>query len=609
MAYTITRTNGLNPIVIPDGTINTSTSMTLIGKNYPNYGAILDQNFIVLLENSASPNKPTSPIVGQLWWDSANNILKVNTDGGTGDSSWKNVGSTTSGPTKPTGNNNIGDLWWDTTNGQLWAYDGTLLDYKLIGPIGGAAGVTSETIIDTTDGTNNVLSMTIGGTRYAILSASVAFQPKVPIPGFTTIFPGLNLISQTALANSRFVGQTTDAVTLSGISSSSFMRSDINTQTTGTITVNNNNGLFVGTGSNFHVSVASPNVSVINETNNGHMQFKVHNSGGTELTAINIFPNGNVLCNYDLIVNGNFSLGSSLTDLILSGTSASINTATGALRLTAGGLGIFGNINTGGSQNNFVGNVRANNLNSNGVVAGATIVSAGNITGTIATAAQPYVTSLGTLSSLTVNGAVGATTIRGLIATNAQPFITNVGTLTSLTVSGNANLGSNSTVKITGGTSGQYMITDGNGNLSWSSIVGTNNQIPYFANGILQGNANLTYNGSILYVGGNINATGDITAFYTSDRNLKTNLSVINDALAKLDTLTGFTFNWNDVSGKDTTVREAGVIAQDVQAVLPEVVTERENGYLAVRYDKIIPLLIQAIKELRAEVELLKAAK
>ena len=99
----------------------------------------------------------------------------------------------------------------------------------------------------------------------------------------------------------------------------------------------------------------------------------------------------------------------------------------------------------------------------------------------------------------------------------------------------------------------------------------------------------------------------DITAYYTSDERLKTQIKKIDNALAKTLSLDGVTFNWNDLAiGKDTTERESGVLAQQVILALPEAVAERENGYLAVRYEKLVPLLIEAIKELKAEVDALK---
>ena len=69
MAYTINLTDGTVFAVIADGTINTASSMTLIGKNYAGYGDFLDENFIHLLENSANTIAPGAPLTGQLWWD------------------------------------------------------------------------------------------------------------------------------------------------------------------------------------------------------------------------------------------------------------------------------------------------------------------------------------------------------------------------------------------------------------------------------------------------------------------------------------------------------------------------------------------------------------
>jgi predicted acyltransferase (DUF342 family) len=106
---------------------------------------------------------------------------------------------------------------------------------------------------------------------------------------------------------------------------------------------------------------------------------------------------------------------------------------------------------------------------------------------------------------------------------------------------------------------------------------------------------------------GEIRASSDIIAHYSSDSRLKTEIQIIPDALQKLKSIDGVTFNWNSLAeNKDTEKREAGVIAQQVQKVLPEIISVRDNGYLAVAYEKLVPLLIEAIKELSAEVEVLK---
>ncbi len=106
-------------------------------------------------------------------------------------------------------------------------------------------------------------------------------------------------------------------------------------------------------------------------------------------------------------------------------------------------------------------------------------------------------------------------------------------------------------------------------------------------------------------VSGEIRATGDIVAFYSSDERLKENIQPIQNALSKVESISGNTYDWKE--GFETihshTGHDLGVIAQEVQSVLPEVVTERETGYLAVDYVKLVPVLIEAIKELSAKVK------
>jgi hypothetical protein len=104
---------------------------------------------------------------------------------------------------------------------------------------------------------------------------------------------------------------------------------------------------------------------------------------------------------------------------------------------------------------------------------------------------------------------------------------------------------------------------------------------------------------------GNIYATGDVIAFASSDRRLKDNLTKIESSLEKVGKLSGYSFDWNSnqetYSGKDY-----GVVAQEVEAIFPELVKTRDNGYKAVKYEKLIPVLIEAIKELNEKVEKLK---
>ena len=113
---------------------------------------------------------------------------------------------------------------------------------------------------------------------------------------------------------------------------------------------------------------------------------------------------------------------------------------------------------------------------------------------------------------------------------------------------------------------------------------------------------------------GEVRATSNITAYYSSDRRLKENIKKISNALKKLESINGVSFDWTDEhiesrGGEDgyfVNKHEVGVIAQEIKEVLPEVVRERDDGYLGVKYEGIIPLLIEAIKELKQEVEELR---
>ena len=109
-------------------------------------------------------------------------------------------------------------------------------------------------------------------------------------------------------------------------------------------------------------------------------------------------------------------------------------------------------------------------------------------------------------------------------------------------------------------------------------------------------------------VAGEIQATGDITAFYSSDIRLKENIVPIENALEKVNQISGNTYDWKE--GFETIHshkgNDVGVIAQEIESILPQLVTNRDTGYKAVQYEKLIPLLIEAVKELSAKVDRLE---
>jgi hypothetical protein len=108
---------------------------------------------------------------------------------------------------------------------------------------------------------------------------------------------------------------------------------------------------------------------------------------------------------------------------------------------------------------------------------------------------------------------------------------------------------------------------------------------------------------------GRIDATNDIVAYSSSDIRFKENITPIENALDKISKISGNTYDWkaenkieHGYEGNDV-----GVIAQEIEAVLPQLVQTRENGFKAVKYDKLVALLIQGIKEQQVQIEELKA--
>jgi hypothetical protein len=300
MSYTINLTDGALFATIADGTINTSSSMTLVGKNYAGYGQFLDTNFIHLLENASNTTAPGAPLTGQLWWDSGNSLMKVYTG-----TTWKTISSATSSSTAPS-SNVTGDLWYDTTNQQLNVWTGTA--WLLVGPQftagQGTTGAIAATITDNTSVTHTVIELYVNDDIVGIVSKDATFTPQVAIPGFTTVRPGITLATLIGSQVPLFQGTATDAQSLGGISASSFMRTDANTSTSGTLSVTNNTGLSVGASSSFRVSVSGNDVTLRNQTSGGNLYFGVNVGGNVTPTLTMFGANGSISGNQ---INANYA--------------------------------------------------------------------------------------------------------------------------------------------------------------------------------------------------------------------------------------------------------------------------------------------------------------
>lgn len=282
MAYTINRTNGAVLATVADGTIDNSTDITLIGKNYSGYGEILNENFVKLMENFASSSSPASPLAGQLWWDLSNNSLKVYTGSG-----FKIISGSTASATQPSGAT-LGDLWFDTVNSQLRVFNGT--SWTLIGPSftagTGVSGAVITTVLDNTGASHVVVQFFVNEAIVAIISKDSTFTPQTSIPGFSTISPGIQVSN--AVAGAGFTGTASNADLLDSLNSTQFMRSDANTSTTGTLRVQNDAGVFVGADSDLNINISGSDAVVYNSQSNGNIFFRVNRSTGGPTTVLTI---------------------------------------------------------------------------------------------------------------------------------------------------------------------------------------------------------------------------------------------------------------------------------------------------------------------------------
>ena len=110
---------------------------------------------------------------------------------------------------------------------------------------------------------------------------------------------------------------------------------------------------------------------------------------------------------------------------------------------------------------------------------------------------------------------------------------------------------------------------------------------------------------SVVSITNELRVGDNITAYYSSDINLKDNIRPIESALFKVQQINGVTFDWNEKSSKiqQDKGHDVGLIAQEVEKVLPEVVVLRPDGIMAIQYEKVVPLLVESIKELTKRVE------
>ncbi len=464
MAYEVNFTDSVNKgsITVEDKSVNTETSIGLPGRNLSDYGNIVNENFLHLLENFASNNSPDNPVEGQLWYDTTAGVEQLKIYDGT---TWLSAGGIKKGTSQPEATTSIpGDLWADTTNQQLYLYTGS--GWVLVGPDfseGATTGSKFVTLISSNNLEQPVIINYVDNQPISIVSAT-QFIPKSSINGFSTIYPGVNISSNIGGTPGKYYGiaEKTENLMVNGVSypGTAFPRLDVNNIFTRSLRVQNNGGISIGEAATLILSVSGSVSEIRNAASDGSIDFKINNAG-SNTTAMRVFNNGKVAIGTQNATEALDVAGNIITSgtIKANSTTESTSTSTGSL-VVLGGLGIAKNLNIGGSLsiasgtniltvNDIVPN--ANNtknigsvaLKFNGVYAqnfygNLTGNVTGNLTGSASTASKlnsPTTFAMSgdiTAPSFTFDGQVGGTTKTFVTTLSDSYFTSKSSTLTIL---------------------------------------------------------------------------------------------------------------------------------------------------------------------------------
>ena len=316
MAYAIDRYNNTLLTTVEDGTVDQTTDLKFIGKNYAGYGEIQNENFLFLLENFSGANQPARPLSGQVWFDSGSSKLKFY-DG----TQWRTTGGAEIGATQPTGLA-IGDFWWDSGNDQLYVFNGTV--FVLIGPQNAGEGVTqmqSLEVLDTTSATRSVIASVIEDETLFVISPNQfdlnASQTALIAQGYDRINKGVTL-RNTKLATAgvtsttdRFHGTATNADKLGGIAAANFVQTGAGNTVFTSAVETPDTGILVGDSNDFQFKISTNGFDGViqNVTNNGTIKLKVTSAAGVLTHVGTVVPDGIVPGTDNTYSLGSASLG------------------------------------------------------------------------------------------------------------------------------------------------------------------------------------------------------------------------------------------------------------------------------------------------------------
>lgn len=329
MSYKINQTDGTLLVDLVDGRIDEDTTdIVLVGRNYTGYGEYLNENLIRMLENFANSSAPSHPLRGQIWYDTSDGRLKVYNG-----TVFRSTDTTLVSPTQPT--MLAGDLWIDSTNKQFYFNDGsnTILAGPIYNSVQGESGFKVESVLDRYGNLKTILKLLVGAAVVAIISRE-SFEPAVAISGFgSAIEAGINISSFYPEFYFQGVANSTSTLVDSSLNSytpDSFFKISSNNIGTGTLSVKNDNGIFVGFNNDFTIKVEGSTVVNRNLLTGSDYKIQVR-QGASYVDAITIDNSETKIGiwqsspQYTLDVNGDLRVGG---DLIVEGDTTYLDIST-----------------------------------------------------------------------------------------------------------------------------------------------------------------------------------------------------------------------------------------------------------------------------------------
>lgn len=310
MSYQVDRFNGTFLVTVADGTIDTTTDLRFVGKNYAGYGEVQNENFLHLMENFANTTPPPKVITGQVWYDSSNKKLKFY-DG----SRFKVAGGAEVSATAPSGLA-TGDFWWDSSAKQLYAWTGT--DFTLIGPESSpnlGSSIISPAVVKGTSSTavgpHTILKVITDDKVIGIFSktAFTLDNAQNPIEDFTVIKKGFTLAkSTTGISSDDFImwGTSENSNKLGGYSFDQYIRKGENSFNSEVSF--SDPGLQIGDGNDLRVRVENGDEVVFENRLGNPITFRITVADITDERDVAVITSTGIVPGND----NNYTLGSSL---------------------------------------------------------------------------------------------------------------------------------------------------------------------------------------------------------------------------------------------------------------------------------------------------------